>query len=90
MQHLDWQTLVTMAIGAAAAVYLARRWWPGLKGLVKPQPPANAPSPISQDGCGISGSPNGAASCGHGCGNCGQSSTSPAKDHRRVIHIHQD
>lgn len=87
MQHLDWQTLVTMAIGVAAAIHLARRWWPGLKGLVKPQLPVNA---VSQGGCGASGSPTAAASCSSGCGNCGQSSTSPTKDHRRVIHIHQD
>lgn len=89
MQHLDWQTLVTMAIGAAAAVYLARRWWPGLKGLFMAPKPSPS-SPLAQDGCGTATAPAGTASCGNGCGNCGQSSTSPAKDHRRVIHIHQD
>ncbi len=84
--HLDWQALATMAIGVAAAAYLARRWWPGLKGLVKPPPGA---STVSPDGCGAPGAPTGAASCSSGCGNCGQSSASPVKDHRRVIHIRQ-
>lgn len=77
----DWQTLVTLAIGALAAAYLARRWWPGLKGLFGAQ--AAAPAQPDARACGATVAAP-AASCASGCGNCGQSTT-PARDHR--VHI---
>lgn len=75
--RFDWQTLVTLAIGLVAALYLARRWWPGLRNLFSKAPPA----PTSGTACHAQQGPSPAASCGSGCGNCGHPGT-PAKDHR--------
>lgn len=82
--HMDWQALVALGLVALAAAYLARRWWPGLRGLfapaVAPLPPAGGTA------CASTLAP--ATSCnaggGEGCGNCGHHAT-PAKDHR--VHI---
>lgn len=79
--HLDWQALVTLAIGLVAALYLVRRWWPGLRGLFAAP---NASPPTAACSSNQVASPG--ASCGSGCGNCGHQAT-PAKDHRiQVIH----
>jgi len=78
--HTDWQTIVTLLIGAAALGYVARRWWPGLIGLFK----ASSGGKPAASACGQPNAPSAAGSCGSGCGNCGQS-TAPARDHR--IHI---
>ena len=74
--RLDWQTLITLAIGLAAALYLARRWWPGLRNLW-----ASPSSTTSATGCPPNQAAAPSASCGSGCGNCGRQAT-PAKDHR--------
>lgn len=74
--NLDWQTLITLAIGLVAALYLARRWWPGLRNLFA-APDASPPTPA----CSSNQAASPTASCGSGCGNCGQQAT-PAKDHR--------
>ncbi|TAK93622.1 MAG: hypothetical protein EPO09_12150 [Aquabacterium sp.] len=76
----DWQSIVTMAICLMAAGYLARRWWPGLKGLLAPAPAA---SPSGLTACGTATAPS--ASCSSGCGNCGSTAAAPGKDHR--IHV---
>lgn len=76
----DWQSIVTMAICLMAAAYLARRWWPGIKGLLAP---AATAAPAERMACGSAVAPS--ASCGSGCGSCGSSAATPAKDHR--IHI---
>lgn len=82
--HPDWQTLVTLAIGLVAALYLARRWWPGLRNLL-----ASSTTPPSAAACPSQQAASPAASCGSGCGNCGHQGT-PAKDHRiQVIRSRQ-
>lgn len=78
--HADWQSIVTLAIGLLAAAYLARRWWPGIKGLLAPAAATSSPSLTA---CGTAKAP--AASCSSGCGNCGSAGTAPAKDHR--VHV---
>lgn len=74
--HADWQTLLTLAIGLAAALYLLRRWWP-------------RKAAASGAGCGGgTGTPSAegqAAACGSGCGQCGGGSATPMKDHRVMI-----
>lgn len=79
----DWQTLATCAIGLAASVYLARRWWPAAERLLGRKGAADA---ASASACGTAASPlstgqNGVPACGNGCGQCGQGAT-PRKDHR--------
>lgn len=76
----DWQSIVTLAIGLLAAAYLARRWWPGIKGLLAPVVATSSPGVTA---CGTATAP--AASCSSGCGNCGSASAASAKDHR--VHI---
>jgi hypothetical protein len=76
--HTDWQTIVTLAIGAAALAYVARRWWPGLAGLFN-APPSH--DHAKAGACGQVNAPASSGSCGSGCGNCGQATT-PARDHR--------
>lgn len=75
------QDLIAVGIGLLAAAYLARRWWPSLKGLVQGAPEAPA--------CGSSGTSTStsasAGSCSAGCGQCGQASPSKQKDHR--VHV---
>jgi len=73
----NWQTLVTLAMGLAAALYLARRWWPGLRSLFA-APTATPPATA----CSTHQMPSPGASCGGGCGNCGHNVTIPTKDHR--------
>jgi hypothetical protein len=82
--HIDWQTIATLAIGLMAAIYLARRWWPGFARLFRPvaaeQAQTAAPRVISA--CGTTTLPSkGASGCGNGCGQCGPQTT-PTKDHR--------
>lgn len=81
---IDWQAMIALACVALAAAYLARRWWPGLRGLLRPVTSSSS----AADGSGACGSKaqaqQGGAACGSGCGNCGQHAT-PAKDHR--VHI---
>lgn len=76
--RLDWQTLVALAIGLAAALYLARRWWPGLRNLLTPTTPATT----SGTACNAQQVPSPTASCSSGCGNCGHQTNAPTKDHR--------
>ncbi|MDO9237085.1 MAG: hypothetical protein Q7U28_13765 [Aquabacterium sp.] len=77
---MDWQTIITFSVGAAALVYVGRRWWPGLAKLIM-----GAPAVSTQAGCADKSTPTGpSASCSHGCGNCGQGQTS-SKDHR--VHV---
>ncbi|MBI2733480.1 MAG: hypothetical protein HYX44_09340 [Aquabacterium sp.] len=81
--HPDWQTLVTLVIGLSAALYLGRRWWPGLRQLFAA--PSTAPDAASSaSACPSNQVASPAASCGNGCGQCGQQ-TPAAKDHR--IHV---
>lgn len=76
--HTDWQTLLTLAIGLAAAAYLAWRWWPKRSG-----------SGQAQAACGSDGAKAAAASsCGSGCGQCGSGGPTPVKDHRVTIVPH--
>lgn len=74
------QDLMAIGIGLLAALYLAHRWWPGLKGLVQNTPGTQACGQTQ----GESTSPS-AAQCGAGCGQCGQATPKTAKDHR--IHV---
>ena len=78
--RLDWQTLITLAIGLVAALYLVRRWWPGLRNLLTP--PATPPSAST---CPSNQVASPAASCGSGCGNCGHQASPATKDHR--VHV---
>ncbi len=71
------QDLIAVGIGLLAAAYLARRWWPSLKGLVQGTPEAPA--------CGTSSTRAAATACSAGCGQCGQASPSALKDHR--VHV---
>lgn len=74
----DW---IAIGIGLLALVYLARRWWPGLRALWRP------PAPM-QAGCGQTEGEraNGASSaCGSGCGQCGSAGSPAIKDHRIQI-----
>jgi hypothetical protein len=66
--HIDWQTIVTLGIGAAALGYVARRWWPGLIGLFK----ASTADKQADGSCGQPNAPTASGTCGSGCGNCGQ------------------
>jgi hypothetical protein len=77
----DWQTWVSMAVVATAAVYLTRRWWPAWRGLWTPA------APSAHQACNTSDTNNssGGSHCGQGCGQCGQSTVQSAKDHR--VHI---
>lgn len=77
--RIDWQALVTVAIGLAAALYLARRWWPGLRSLL-----GGRHANETATACGAPQPPSPDSSCGSGCGNCGHSATA-AKDHR--VHV---
>lgn len=84
--RLDWQTLVTLAIGLASALYLARRWWPGLRNLFAP----TSSAPTSGAACNAQPVSTSAASCSSGCGNCGHQAHTPTKDHRiQVIRTKQ-
>ncbi len=76
----DWQSIATLVIGLMAAAYLARRWWPGIKGLLAPA----ATTPTSGlTACGTATAP--AASCSSGCGNCGSANAAPGQDQR--VHV---
>ncbi|MGC4062723.1 MAG: hypothetical protein QM749_18520 [Aquabacterium sp.] len=84
--HTDWQTIATLAIGAGALAYVARRWWPGLAGLFN-KAPAAPRADTGGGACGQIDAPASSGSCGSGCGNCGQATT-PARDHREQrVHI---
>lgn len=86
MHHIDWQTLVTLAIGAMALAYVARRWWPGLMGLFHTAP-ARPVAASASGACGQVNAPAASGACGSGCGNCGQTTT-PARDHSaQRVHI---
>jgi hypothetical protein len=85
--HMDWQAVIALGLVAMAAAYLARRWWPGLRGLLGPTMPASPAR--TEGGCGSGGEPTSFAPCNtstgsSGCSNCGHHAT-PAKDHR--VHI---
>lgn len=81
--HTDLQTIVALALGLLAAAYLARRWWPGVRGVFAKQPPASSLAP--KKACGSTQVQAPAASCGNGCGNCGHNGAAPTKDHR--VHV---
>lgn len=87
MQHLDWQAVTTCGVGLAALVYVARRWWPGLKGLFhKTHGQTETGSACAAHATGIAGDQaSDSPSCGNGCGGCGHGTT-PVKDHRvRIV-----
>jgi hypothetical protein len=69
-----WQDLVTLAVVLAAAIYLARRWWPSMASLLG-------------RGAGPSPSADGKPACGQGggCKQCGAAGDAPSKDHRIII-----
>ena len=74
----------------AAALYLAHRWWPGLKGLVQNTPGTQACGQTQGESIAEPiGCPMGA-----GCGQYGQATSKSAKDHRidvvkRTVNPHE-
>ncbi|WP_374316043.1 hypothetical protein [Aquabacterium sp.] len=72
-----WQDLLAIAIALGAFAYLGRRWWPAWRAAFRGRAQTAAGSH-----CATTDS---SASCGSGCGRCGQSQDTPSKDHR--VHV---